>query len=247
MTHFVTGHACGVFGLRDRAENRRASFASRVVAGRGMARTCKRGRRGRVGFSRVGGHLTSYSLGTAFFSSVAGPDAEFMGSIICATITLFNTIVTVGNGVAINVLSDFLTCTARCAGPFGRVDNIMARLRGSVTYTNELLSLVRRARITPSVGRGGILSSPGNSVGLRGISFDCIPSGGLVRGLGISIYDNVQITVMNPANYNGAALVGLLVGFCSISTNDVDISKVSCNYVGIGSLHSSFKVILRSA
>lgn len=84
-------------------------------------------------------------------------------------------------------------------------------------------------------------------IGVSRMSFDCSGDGSLVRSFGLRIRPNVHVTVMNPAKYKGAAFVGLLVHFCSISSKGVYVSNGPVSRVSQRSLEGDFNVILRSA
>lgn len=247
MTGFVTGEAFHVFHLRSRVHKRRAKLVSRVVKGRGIIRTFKHKRSTARHFSRIGGELRRTSLQMAFFSSVAGPTAEFIGDLICAKIKVAKTFTIMHNTVDMKRLSDFLDCTGRCAGPFGRVSKIIARFRGTVTYTREMFALVSRRPRVPRPRRTIRLVSVSKGIGMRSISFSCLPNRRLVRSFGLRMGPKRHVTVIKPAKYKGAALVGLLVHFCSMGTKGVGMRSVSVHRVAEGDLHTKCKVILRRA
>lgn len=81
----------------------------------------------------------------------------------------------------------------------------------------------------------------------RRMHFKCGRSGVVVGSFSTSIGRNRGVTVINPAKTKGAAVVGLLVHFCSIGKNSVGVSKRSIQSFGEDRLHRVFKVILRSA
>lgn len=245
ITGFVSSRSFRVFHTRDSTHKHRATLVRRVVKGRGMIRTFNcRGHSSRH-FTTVGRRLHSTDRGTIFCDDLAGPSAQYIGGVVCTNMTLTNTFLVPNNRLAINKLSMLLTCTGRCVGPFGSVDSIVARLRGTLTYTAEVFSLLRRRPRDPSPSKA--LISMGNTISVQGISFHCRTSGPLVGGFGLRARPNEHVTVMNPANYNGAAFVGLLVQFCSIANKDVSISKAPVASISERTLHKDCNVILRSA
>lgn len=196
-------------------------------------------------FRGCGSRLLRIKFGTRFTNTLTGPSAEFMGTLICTTMNVVNTLFTITNALSIKRLSYFLACTGRCAGPFGRIANMLARLRANVTTTKQIFRILRTSGRVPS-GDAGRLRRYRNGIEVRGMGFSCAGRGPLVAGFSLSIGDNDRVTVINPANYNGAAFVGLLVEFCSASDNGVDVSNISVVSVAHSGLEGYCKVILRS-
>lgn len=85
------------------------------------------------------------------------------------------------------------------------------------------------------------------SMRFRRMGFNCGPSGVVVGSFSTSIGSNRGVTVMNPANTKGAAVIGLLVEFCSLGNKDVGMSNCSVGSFGEDDLERVFNVILRSA
>lgn len=78
--------------------------------------------------------------------------------------------------------------------------------------------------------------------------FHCRPSNHGVLGLiSLRIRPNDAITLINPANTNGAAVVGLLSHFCSITRNSIAVSNRSIHSIALRSLHQRVNIVLRSA
>lgn len=231
---------------RTGCHNRVAKFTTRVVRKTSVMATFGNRRSTCHRFRRVGRGLGGINAATRFCTTLAGPYAEFIGTVVCTIITILNSVLAMGNNVSMNGLSSFLACYARCAGPFGRVSDIITRFRGTLTDTRHMFGLLSYGS-RPSSRNTGRLGTGGNAIRFGGISFSCGGGGPFVRKLGVETSDNGAVTVMKPANYNGAALVGLLVEFCSIANNRVSVSGMGVTSIAHSSLHSKFKVILRSA
>lgn len=151
---------------------------------------------------------------------------------------------TMAEGLRVSNFSIILSSVGSIHRTTGEVTGNFSRLSTTTLCFRGLRSFFScRARVGSNDGG----TNRFRDLRFGGIYFGCPTTGGCsLRGLDFGVAGNRAITIINVGNTKGAALIGLVLHFCSPGSN-----RVLCGNVGLGrcrlrDLHKGFTAIFRS-
>lgn len=147
-----------------------------------------------------------------------------------------------------NSVVTLMGCVARVLLTVVIITGLIMLFAGTDTDTTELGRIFRaRPDIYRDAARGVRVSrdrdAPG--VGFSGMGFACNANSSRLRSVDFGVGHNRAMNLVNNANYNGDALIGLVPHFCSTARNAMDISNEGIGSCPFLRLHSRVNVIPR--
>jgi ATP-binding cassette subfamily B protein len=196
-------------------------------------------------FQIINSNLRRCSQEAVFYSSLTNPCTRFVNGLVYAGVGIVGSIIAIGGGISVGVLSCFLSYANQYTKPFNEISGVITELQNALACAGRVFELLDEEEQDDDSRKIKLSHSVNGAVDFRHVNFSYIPQLPLMEDVNIKVQPGQRVAIVGPTGCGKSTLINLLMRFYDVNSGTIMVDGTSTMEMNRNGIRECFGMVLQ--